>query len=307
MGQNYFGCPSFCNFMNATPEAHAVHVTDTGLSRFFQRYLLQKAISVFKWDIPKQWSQEHFLYTLYCMGYVAIINTDRFGVIPQPCSLYGYDVFYRPTNALVSNPLLRGITSPRIGVECTLIKLQPDYGNIMDLVTFYADMLALSAQTAGVNLFNSKLSYVFGAKNKAFAKSFAEMYDRIASGQPMVVVDKDLFNTDGTPNWQEFQQNVGQNYIADRVLEDMLKWENMFDTDIGIPNANTSKKERLITDEVNANNIETATKCELWLDTVKDGCNVARDMFGIELDTDWRYKPGKEVVKNADSERNVKS
>lgn len=300
MVENYSGCPSFCNFMNVTPEAHAVHVTDTGLSRFFQRYLLQKAISVFKWNIPEQWSKEIFLYTLYCSGYVAIVNTDRFGVVPQPCSLYGYDVFYRPTNALVSNPLLRGITSPRIGVECALIKLQPDYGNIMDLITFYADMLAMSAQTAGVNLFNSKLSYVFSAKNKAFANSFAQMYDRISSGQPMVVVDKDLFNNDGSPNWMEFQQNVGQNYIADRVLEDMRKWESMFDTHIGIPNANTAKKERLITDEVNANNVETVALCDLWLDTIKEGCKKAESLFGIKLTTDWRYQQETEVSKNVD-------
>lgn len=299
------GCPSFCNFMNSGTTAHAVHVTDTELSRFFQRYLLQKAISVFKWKMPKTWSREYFLYTLYCYGYVAIINTDKFGVIPQACSLHGYGVFYQPTNALVTNPLLRGITSPRIDVECALVKLQPDYGNVFDLVSFYADMLALSAQTAGVNLFNSKLSYIFGAKNKAFAKSFAEMYDRISSGQPMVVVDKDLFNNDGSPNWREFQQNVGQNYIADRVLEDMRKWESMFDTDIGIPNANTSKKERLITDEVNANNVETASKCELWLDTILEGCEKAVQMFDIELSADWRYKPGKEVVKNVDNSHNV--
>lgn len=40
----------------------------------------------------------------------------------------------------------------------------------------------------------------------------------------------------------------------------------MFDTDIGIPNANTDKRERLITDEVNSNNAETLSKCALWLD-----------------------------------------
>ena len=48
------------------------------------------------------------------------------------------------------------------------------------------------------------------------------------------------------------------------------------------------KRERLITDEVNANNFETKSKCELWLETLKRGCEEARDLFGIELDVDWR-------------------
>ena len=169
-----YGCPSFQNYANGK-DAPNVCVTNTALSRFFQRHLLQKAMSVFKFDLPEHWSKDYFLYTLYCWGFLAVVNTNAFGVIPQGCGLQGYDVFYRPTNAVISNPLLKGILTPRIGKQCTVIKLQPDYGGIMDLVTFYADMMALSAQTAGVNLINSKMSYVFAAKNKAAAQSFKRL------------------------------------------------------------------------------------------------------------------------------------
>ena len=71
----------------------------------------------------------------------------------------------------------------------------------------------------------------------------------------------------------------------------MRKIESMFDTDIGIPNANTDKKERLITDEVNANNIETATRCELWLESIKKGLTKANEMFNLKMSVDWRVKP----------------
>ena len=71
----------------------------------------------------------------------------------------------------------------------------------------------------------------------------------------------------------------------------MRKIEEMFDTYIGIPNANTDKRERLVTDEVNANNVETATRCELWLDSLKKGCQKVNDMFGLTLSVDWRVKP----------------
>lgn len=104
---------------------------------------------------------------------------------------------------------------------------------------------------------NSKLAYVFAAENKAMAETFKKLYDQIAAGNVAAVIDKQLFRDDGKANWQMFNQNVGQNYIADRVLSDMRKIEAMFCTDVGIPNANTDKKERLITDEVNANKVET--------------------------------------------------
>ena len=64
----------------------------------------------------------------------------------------------------------------------------------------------------------------------------------------------------------------------------------MFSTAIGIPNANTDKKERLITDEVNANNEETESLCELWLEQLKKTCDKTNEMFGIDISVDWRKK-----------------
>jgi hypothetical protein len=114
------------------------------------------------------------------------------------------------------------------------------------------------------------------------------------------VYDKKLLKQDGTPNWQAFQQNVGQNYIVGDILADMRKIENMFMTSIGISNANTDKKERLVVDEVNANNEETQTLCELWLEQLQEVCEKTVTMFGIKISVDWRIKqekPKKEETK----------
>ena len=84
------GIPAFYDYVNtynSSFQPSTSHATETGLSRFFQRYLLQEAIGVFKWTMPKTWSKDYFLYTLYTYGFVAIINTNKYGVIPQMCSL----------------------------------------------------------------------------------------------------------------------------------------------------------------------------------------------------------------------------
>ena len=280
----------YVNTYNSSFQPSTSHATETELSRFFQRYLLQEAISVFKWTMPKTWSKDYFLYTLYTYGFVAVVNTNKYGVIPQMCGLRGYDVMYRPTNAVITNPLLTGILEPRIGKQCTLIKLQPDYGGIMDLVTKYADIMAMTMQTAGCNIQASKLAYVFTAENKAGAEAFKKMYDAIAGGNAMVVQDAKLKRTDGTNAWEMFTNNLRNNYVAGDMLVDLQKWRNMFCTEIGIPNANTEKKERMLSDEVNANNQETYTKSDMWLEKLKEGCKEAEEMFpGIELAVDWRF------------------
>lgn len=280
---------NYVNAYNSSISPSTSHA-DSGLSNFFKRYLIQEAIGVYKWDLPKSWSKDYFLYSLYCNGFVAIINTDKYGVIPQMCGLTGFDVFYRPTNAVISNPLLSGILQPRIGKQCTIIKLQPDYGGVMDLVTKYSDIMAMTMQTAGCNIEASKLAYVFTAENKAGAESFKKMFDKIASGDPMVVQDSKLKKADGSNAWEMFSNNLRNNYIAGDMLIDLQKWRNMFCTEIGINNANTEKKERMLTDEVNANNQETFTKADLWLEELKDGCAKAVEMFpGLKLSVDWRF------------------
>ena len=289
------GAPYYYNYINAetsqvTPST--VHVKDSGLCRYFTKYLLQKAMSVFEWDLPETWNKDYFLYVLYCWGYVAVVNTDKFGVIPQGCGLKGYDVFYAPTHAVIANPLLSGILEPRIGTQCELLKLQPDFSGILDLVGHYAEQMALASQSVSVNLLNSKLSYVFTAKTKALAESLKKMYDQIASGEPAVVIDSRLKNAaDGEETWKAFEQNVGGNYIVTNLLADLRKIEAMFDTEIGIPNANTDKRERLIQDEVNANNIETYSKCAMWLENLQDACKRVNNMFGLSISVRWREIP----------------
>ncbi len=289
---------NYSNQYNAKFSPSTIHARNTGLARYYQRYLLQKAISVFKWTLPDEWSKDYFLYTLYCHGYIGIVETDKFGVIPQGGSLYGYDVFYQPTNIIITNPLLRGILKPRIGTDCAVIKLQPDFGGIMDIVAYYADMMAICSEAVAVNVMNSKLSYVFCAKNKPQAESYKKMFDNVASGELAVVIDKELFDEEGKPQWQPFNQNVRESYIAPDILSDMRKIEEMFDTDIGIPNANTQKRERLNRDEVNVNNVETATKCELWLETIRKGLAIATELFGVPLSVDWRVNPQTDILDN---------
>ena len=283
------------NLFNSLVSPSTVHCRNTQLQRYFRRYLMQKAISVFKWQLPDTWDADYFLYTLYGYGYCAVINTEEFGVIPQWGALGGYNVFYRPTYVIITNPLIKEMKQPTIGIDCTIIKLQPDYGSITDLVNYYADMLALCSESIGINMINSHVSTVFPAANKAMAESYKKMYDKIASGDPAVVVDKNLFDDTGKPVWTPFQANIKNEYIADSILADMRKIEAQFDTDIGIPNANTDKRERLITDEVNANNVETAIRCEFWLEQIKKSVEETNSMFGTDISVDWRVNPKTDI------------
>lgn len=283
-----YGCE---NMIASAIVPSTVHNIDNRTAQYFARYLLQKAISVFEWKLPESWNKDYFLYSLYLYGYIGILNTDEYGVIPQHCTLKGLGVFYQPKEILVVNPALAKSYERTINRDCVLLKLEPDYNGISDMLAYYVEKLSLLASAVDMNIINSKLSYVFTAKNKAAAESFKKLYDNIMSGQPAVVVDSKLFNSDGTPAWQSFNNNLSQNYITTDLLSDMRKLETMFLTEIGIPNANTDKRERLVADEVNANNIETSTRAALWLESLQEGCKRVNEMFNLDISVDWRVDP----------------
>lgn len=279
------------NLYNANRSPSTVHVKNTRLRRYFRKYLFQKAISVFKWQLPEEWDKDYFLYTLYGIGYIAVVDTDQYGVICQGGALGGYNLYYRPSYIIITNPLIRGTITADLDKDCALIKLMPDYSSIMDIVGFYADQMALAAEAMGINLVNVKTGTVFGAENKNKAESYKKMFDTLAAGDPAVVIDKTLLDEQGKPTWFPFTQNVKEMYVTTDILSDMRKIEAMFETVIGIPNANIDKRERLITDEVNANNVSTASLGEVWLESLRKGLQKANEKYNLNLTVDWRVNP----------------
>ena len=292
--------PFYSDYINGATferlQPSQVHVNNTLLELYFRRHLLQKAVSVFRWELPDAWKRTLFLYCLYCEGRVCIVNTDKYGVLPQPCTLGGRGVQYEPTYAIVANPLLKGIRRPRIGTQCAIIRIMPDYGGIMDIINYYAREMALTVETLEINMLNSKLSYVFGVpkegNRKAAAESLKKVFDQIISGVPAAFADQELVDRNGRPTWQLFLQDVGKNFIAPELQETLRKLECEFAASVGIPsNLATSKQERVNTMEVSTNNVETAIGPAQWLELAREGLETANRLFNLNMAVDWRFEP----------------
>lgn len=254
---------------------------------------------MFSWHVPKHWAKNYLLYCLYIWGYVAVINTDKYGVIPQQCGLRGYNIFYQPTEAVIVNPLIRNTITPRIGVECALLRLQPDYTGIFDLVSYYGDQMALTAQSFGVNALNSKLAYFFLTDNSKLAQSLRKIYDNYAKGEPAVVADKKLFNdASGDPAYKFEQVKATDPESLNNLLIVLKQLEIMFDNAVGIPNVSTTKRERELKDELASNFVNSRSLASSWLENLQETCQEVSNMFHVKLSVDWREDYGGTGVLN---------
>ena len=280
----------FMNTVEGTIHPSFLHIHNTSLSRFFKQYLLQDVLSVFKFTLPDWWDADYFRYSLLGYGYVAIFKTDKFGVIPQQCNLTGYNVFYRPTKAMIANPLIGG-RELDIGRNCEIIKVMPDYSGIANIVDYYGDLMALTWEGITTNILNSKLAYIGFAGNKADAETFKKLYDRIASGEPAVIARKKSATITDDVKFQLFTQNLQQNYIAPQMMESLRNIQSAFRAEIGIPDLSVQKKERLITAEATKTDIYTRAKSMLWLETMREGIERAKARYpeiGM-LDVEFRF------------------
>ena len=100
--------------------------------QLWERALFQRAASVIDFNnLPETWEgpvKDFFIYCLYKFGYVGVFETNENGLIFQPGSLSGYDIYYQPVKFLVANPHLTIQENEfTIGENCELIKLTPDY------------------------------------------------------------------------------------------------------------------------------------------------------------------------------------
>lgn len=270
----------------------------------YTEWCFKKLFGAFKFDgIPKEWDFDYFLTNLFITGYLAVTDTS-IGVIPLRCGITGLNVFEHPTRAIFANPVLGNFERELYGnnrnISCALIKLQYDYSGVMPLVNRYATMLALCDNSISVNLRNSKVSFIGFVSSKQQAATMQKMYKEIDEGKPAVYVKKDDITTDDI-----LYNRVKESYIANdiQLLKQSIK--NDFLTEIGLNNANTDKRERLIVDEVNANNTEIRANVQHWLTTINEGLRRANMLFDLNLSCKLRYFDNEERGDNNDGTENI--
>lgn len=266
-----------------------IHANNTEMRAFYTKYLLQRILSVFKFEgLPDTWAENYFKYTLFTKGYLCIFDAADYGVIPQDCSLTGRNVFYQPKEALINNQAISPTTITKtIGIDCELLRLQPDYGDVNDIIEMYSDLLSISLDNVALNMLNTKTAKIFQAKHKGAAEAVKKVVDKIQSGELMAVLDAECFDDSGKPLWLDYDTG-SNNYNAGSRLDDYQTILNQFDSIIGIIPP-SDKKERMNVSEVHSSSIASQPLSDLWLDTMQKDIKKINAMFNLNISVSKNY------------------
>ena len=259
---------------------------------YFFRCLYQRALSIVDFTLPEEWNKNYFKNVLFNLGYIGIIDTAKFGIIPQICNVSGYGLYLQPTKILVAQPLVN-FEGTR-GENCELIRLTPDYRGILDIVEHYAVQLAKIHTSINMSLINSRVSMFAYAKNKNAAETLKVIAEKISSGESLVICDKELKDIDNIDGKTEpiFTEtfDVGGNYITDKLLDDYNTILSNFDKEIGIPVID-DKRERRIEQEVNLISNDSCARVDSWEVALRESIDDVLKVFP-DLNIDFTFKKG---------------
>lgn len=271
----------------------------------YKTWCLKKLFGAFEFSgVPDEWDYDYMLTNLFIHGYIAITDTSA-GVVPLRCGITGIDIFDHPTRAIFANAVLgnfeRNLYGDNPATDCALVKIQYDFMGVMPVVDRYAALLALCDNSIAVNLRNSKVAFIGLVSSKQQAATFEKLYRDIDGGKPAVYAKKG----DGLSTDDIYYNHVRETYIANDVQLLKQSIKNDFLTEVGLNNANTDKRERLIVDEVNANNDEVQANVQHWLDNIREGLRRANALFGLNLSVSLRKFDGEKGGADNDTVENT--
>lgn len=246
---------------------------------YYTQQLIKKLFGVFEIQgAPDGWDINYMKERIFLDGRLCVTDTAM-GVLPLQTGVAGINVFNHPTTCVIANPVL-GSFERLIDTDCALVLLQYDYGNAWPMINRYAALLASCDGSIAVNLINSRVAAIFGAENKKEAESYKLMYDQITEGKPGVFVGEAMAKK---LSERLMYNRVKESYVADQI--ENLKHQIMDDflSDLGVENANTDKRERLITNEVESNYQEVRAGAEHWLDNINEGFTKANNLYNLNL------------------------
>ena len=277
---------------------------------YWIRALFQRATSVIEFDLPEDWSgsvKDFFLYCLYRFGYVVIFDHELYGRIFQPCNLSGYDFYYQPTNAIIANPRFKKSLDLKIGEECELLKLTPDYVGIWDVLEYYAERFSTLDNAINMSLINCKTPYILGAKNKTASSALKKIVDLVNKGEPAVVYDEKLMNDPNSKDTPfqllELLRDPKSAYLTTDQLADFRTILDNFDAEIGIPCLPYQKKERLVSDEATMRTYDGSARSLTWFNTLSTSIDQIKKLYpDITLEARLHYADFNESEGVSDNE-----
>ena len=251
--------------------------------------LLNDLIAMNEWEwagLPYGIEPRHIERLLFSRGMACFFRDPNMSYMVLECApggnvnVYGDPLWYRVHGYNYQRQVKAG--------DCVIIRNNLLALSTHDFVLHYVNKLAEAERTMDVNIKACKTPIVFACDDKD-ALTFKRIFQQVDGNVPAIFADRNL-NLDSMTAFQ-----TGVKFMGNELMDYKRSVESDLLTFLGQDNTPVDKKERLITDEAQANNQLIASFADLQLEAREKACQEINAMFGLAVSVKRRAPVEKPV------------
>ena len=274
---------------NAFTMSVAPQLTGDPTMLTFQDTLIRLSLlaqTVFKWNgLPNGIDEKHLERYLFNEGRCMFYKDSKVGWIITKCADAGTLNFYDEPTALIpvaTDAHELDLSEKEPGENCILI-YNNDYAYpTVKTILMYAARITEMQRTIDINIHAQKTPVLIKASDKT-RLSAKQIYSKWSGFEPLIITDKNL--TDGV---EMEVLSIAAPVVFDKLAIEKNKLWNECMTFLGINNANMDKRERLVDDEVQANNEQIGYSAEVMLKSRQRAAAAMSKLCGCNITVELR-------------------
>lgn len=243
--------------------------------------LTELAISMFEWkNLPETVDPRYLEMCLFSDGMCVFFNDEVLGFLALQVAIGGQLNVYRipiDRRAYASNGYQMNLTEE----NSVIIFNNYLHTNSMLDVEMFSKRLYNLDRAIDVNA-NAQKTPILIQCDESQRMTMKNLYKQYEGNEPFIFGSKAL-DVNGLKVLQ-----TGAPYVADKLYELKVQYWNEALTYLGISNINTTKKERMITDEVTRNQGGVVASRYSRLESRRQACRQINNMFGLDIWCDYR-------------------
>lgn len=245
--------------------------------------LMLLARSVFKWEnlpngIDEKWIERY----LFNEGSCIFFHDSNLGYMVTKYTEDGELNFYdEPTQLCPSATNYQETRSLKNGVDAVIIRNNDDMIPTCYTIQLYALRLAEISRTIDINV-NAQKTPVLLLSSEKQKQTMKQVFKQWNGFEPVIYGDKDM-NVEGIKALK-----IDAPIVFDKLQYQKHSIWNECMTFLGVNNANQDKRERLVDDEVQANNEQIELSANIMLKARERACEQINNIFGTEIKVSLR-------------------
>lgn len=251
----------------------------------FTRVISELAINRFKWDMPKEIDTRFVETWLMRQGLVVFFKDNDFdkyfalrGAASGRWNMYDNPIAFTVTGSSMLSKTLS--SKDCVPIWCNALRV-PEW----DFIMLYATKMAELEITIETNIKGMRTPVLFAVGDNE-RLSFANLWRQIQEGEPAIFGTEVLMGDDLEKKIKKFDIGVDKDQVLNLQIVKSKMWNELM-TLLGIDNANQDKRERLVADEVSANNQQMSAVRNASLNARNLACDLINEKFDLDVSVKW--------------------